>query len=479
MKTTRLHQLGALSAMGLAVLLAILDRMPPSAAGGPSWAERAEAGADHIATRELADRMLAAASAPADFVLVDVRPQTEFDAFHLPGAVRLSLPELLGRPGDELRARHPGKTLVLYSNGPAHPAQAWVELRRRGVADVLVLDGGLDAFVADELTPPSLRRVPGQEPAEVARFAALRDLVLGVPQDQGPAGSARGRFATDPAELQQPTMVSTAWLEKNLAAVVVVDTRDQAEEFAGGHIPGAVHAPTGLLRETRDGVADELRTADDLAAAVGRLGIAADTAVVAYGTDRLQDPAHFVLALLRLGHRKVAILEGGLPAWKQEGRALSQEAARPAAKAYVPRPDADTFTVRLAEVVRASETERPKILDVRPAKNFAGEEDREARGGHIPGALNRPYTADLVKDERGVFFKPLSELRQAYDALGLTADQPVIVSCRTGHQAAQTWFALRFLLGHSDVRWYDGSWKEWAAHTELPAASGDDKEPPR
>jgi thiosulfate/3-mercaptopyruvate sulfurtransferase len=495
MTTIHLHQLGALSATGLALLLALLDRTPNAAgdpnAAGTAWADAVEAGADHITTRALADRLLGAAGGPSsDFVLVDVRPQSEFDAFHLPGATRLSLPELLGAAGDDLRALHPGKTLILYSNGPAHPGQAWVELRRRGVADVLVLDGGLEAFVADELTPPSLRRVPGQSQELAERFAALRAVVLGTaPQGAAPAepapqdkpaaapSPAIGRFATDPSELSQPTMVSTAWLAKNLGAVVVVDTREKAEDFAGGHVPGAVHAPIGLLRETRDGVGEELLAANDLAVKIGALGIDADAAVVAYGGDRLQDPAHFVLALLRLGHRRVAILEGGLPAWRHEGRELSQETKRPSAKTYAPAAGADSFTVRLADVKKASETKRPAILDVRPADAFAGEESREARGGHVPGSINREYTADVVTGERGVFFKPLAELRQAYAALGLAPDEPVIVSCRTGHQAAQTWFALRYLLGHADVRWYDGSWKEWAAHPELPAATGRGDQP--
>jgi thiosulfate/3-mercaptopyruvate sulfurtransferase len=105
------------------------------------------------------------------------------------------------------------------------------------------------------------------------------------------------------------------------------------------------------------------------------------------------------------------------------------------------------------------------ILDVRPPEFFSGEKSTEARPGHIPGAVNRPYSEDLAEDGT---LKPTAALEAAYGAMIPTKNTPVIVHCRTGHQASQTYFVLKHLLGYADVKWYDAGWTEWAARPELP-----------
>jgi thiosulfate/3-mercaptopyruvate sulfurtransferase len=109
------------------------------------------------------------------------------------------------------------------------------------------------------------------------------------------------------------------------------------------------------------------------------------------------------------------------------------------------------------------------ILDVRPPDFFSGKKSDEARAGHIPGALNRSYTDDvLASSNKAVSFKSLEDLEKAYRQLIPSKTTEVIVHCRTGHQASQTWFLLTRLLGYSNVRWYDAGWTEWAARPELP-----------
>ena len=108
------------------------------------------------------------------------------------------------------------------------------------------------------------------------------------------------------------------------------------------------------------------------------------------------------------------------------------------------------------------------ILDVRLSDYFTGKKQDEARGGHIPGALNRPFSEDVVKTEYYSSFKSIGDLAPAYAGLIQAKDTPVIVHCRTGHQASQTYFVLVRLLGYTDVKWYDAGWTEWAARPELP-----------
>lgn len=488
MDTPRSRTFAALAVLGVAVVLAVVDRGPVAGPTGPGrpapsdasaapaapvWAAEVEAGADHLDADTFVRTWL---ERPDAYLVVDVRPADEFAAWHLPGAHRLDLVALLGPEGDaRLRVRG-DRTVVLVSHGMTHPAQAWVELRRRGHAGVRVLEDGLAGLLERYGTPTSLqgpataRRVA----EEAALGAAFRARALGRPAPL-PAGAAR--WATDPAELTEPTVVSVAWLAVRLGKVAVLDTREKAEEVGKGRVPGAVHVPIAATRETRGGVADELLAPAALAAKAGTWGLTADTPVVVLGGDRLQDPTHLVLALVALGHRKVAVLEGGFPAWARAGLPVTTQAPAPAAATYVPRPGAFDFGVDLDAVAAASRGGGPRILDVRPTKAFEGEQGTEVRGGRIPGSVSRPYTEDVVAADGAVWWRDAATLRAGYAGAGLGSDAPVIVSCRTGHQASLAWFTLRVLLGYKDVRWFDGSFKAWSLRADLPVETGPAKRP--
>ena len=101
------------------------------------------------------------------------------------------------------------------------------------------------------------------------------------------------------------------------------------------------------------------------------------------------------------------------------------------------------------------------VLDIRKVEEY--------KAGHIPGAINRPYTEDVVTSSNKVAtFRSPEALAEAYARIIPSKDTDVIIHCRTGHQASQTFFVLKHLLGYSRVRWYDAGWTEWAARPELP-----------
>jgi thiosulfate/3-mercaptopyruvate sulfurtransferase len=425
----------------------------PAAATETGLLQAIEAGEDHIEPDELADRLMAGDAA---LLLADIRTPNEFAAFHIRGAVNVAadLPAFL--------APHKNKgTIVLYSNGMTHPAQARDALARQGFANAYLLTDGLQGFMETVLKPVSLRETP-LPATHVAKVNAWRAFFLGsapapVPV---PAGSV-------PAD--GPRLVETGWLQDNLgrADVRIIDLRPQPA-YNGGHIPDAVRMDVEHFRGAIAGVPSMLLPADMIARHLGLLGITPKTMVILVPSDKLHDAALVGIALERVGHTRYAILDGGWEQWTAEKHAVDSRLPAIAATDYPVKPGTDTFTVDYRTVLSHSQEATAVLLDVRPADFFTGKKSDEARAGHIPGAVNRPYTSDITTNNAVTRLKPAAELAEAYARLIPGKDTPIVVSCRTGHQASQTYFVLRHLLGYHRVSWYDAGWTEWSARPELP-----------
>ncbi|MEM9056243.1 MAG: sulfurtransferase [Pseudomonadota bacterium] len=276
-------------------------------------------------------------------------------------------------------------------------------------------------------------------------------------------------------------LVSPGVLAQHLGAADwrVVDCRfSLADPAAGhqlwrdGHIPGAVYA--NLDRHLASAVEPgsgrhPLPSPRAFAKRLGAWGITRDTQVVAYDDAGGAFAARLWWLLRWVGHEAAAVLDGGLPAWLRAGHALSDELPEPEATTYdaQPRPELAIERRQLRAMLTAG---TGVLLDARDAERFMGErEPLDTRAGHIPGARNYPFPANL--DDDGVFLKP-AQLRACFGAALQDAEpQSVVMMCGSGVTACHNLLAMD-VAGLPGARLYPGSWSEWIADPSRPVASG-------
>ena len=415
--------------------------------------EAVEMAQDHIEPEELADRML---RQEPGLVVVDIRPVVEYLDYHLPNALNIQMKDV---HQILLPYKNIG-TIVLYSNGMTHPVQARDSLFRSGYTNAYILTDGLNGFIERCLTPVSLRdEILPKETAKKIRYWRAFFLGQAAPQEE-PENIG--------ALLSDSLLVDVEWLERQVdrADTKILDLRAQPE-YSTGHIRNSLALNVENLRTNLDGVGSMLQPGDILARHLSAMGIRPDDEVVIVYGDKTQDATLVGIALERLGHTSYRILNGGFAAWKSANKAVVSELPEMASSSY-PSTGTDNFSVDYRTVLEYVNSKKGIILDVRPADYYSGSKSDEARAGHIPGAINRPYTEDLVKFDEVPRFKSIEELAKAYAQIIPSKDTIVIVHCRTGHQASQTFFVLKRMLGYINVLWYDAGWSQWAAKEELP-----------
>ncbi len=272
-----------------------------------------------------------------------------------------------------------------------------------------------------------------------------------------------------------PPFVDATWLDANLDAVVLADVRASMDGSEGehtyleGHLPDAVFVALDEVLAAppsraggRHPLPDPVRFAADL----GRLGIGDHDPVVAYDQGPGVWASRLVWSLRAIG-QPAAVLDGGLAGW--DGPIAQGPVTRaPTTRAVVPWPP--DRVIDTAALDRRREEPGVVVLDARDPSRYAGESEAlDARAGHIPGARNAPFAANLV-DGR---LRPTGELSAHYDRLGATPEREVIAYCGSGVTACHDLLALE-MLGVTG-RLYPGSWSVWSAEPSRPIATGRDE----
>ena len=278
------------------------------------------------------------------------------------------------------------------------------------------------------------------------------------------------------SDYAKDVLVEPDWLEQHLNddSIRIVEVDENPALYAEAHIPGAI----GF--DWKDDLQDPIRRDFLGPDAFGELfsshGVSSDHTIVLYGDRNNWFAAYTYWYLKYYGHDKVVLLNGPREKWIADGRATSTERPFYPRASLVAQPGDEAIRARRDEVLAAIDAPT-RLVDVRSPAEFAGEiispagyeQEGAQRAGHIPGAASVPWAQAVNEDGT---FKSADELRELYTGKGVLDGDDIIAYCRIGERSAHTWFVLHELLGHQDVKNYDGSWTEWGSLVGVPVEVG-------
>ena len=270
-------------------------------------------------------------------------------------------------------------------------------------------------------------------------------------------------------------LVSTDWAERNLDTpkVVFVEVDEDTAAYDTGHIAGAVKLD--WKTDLQDPVKRDFVDAQQFSKLLSERGIDNDDTVVLYGGNNNWFAAYAYWYFKLYGHAEVKLLDGGRKKWELDGRALSTDSVTRATTSYTAKAPDNSIRALRDEVIAAIGVKN--LVDVRSPDEFSGKilapahlpQEQSQRPGHIPGAINVPWSRAANEDGT---FKSDEELAKLYAEAGLDGEKETIAYCRIGERSSHTWFVLQELLGHTNVKNYDGSWTEYGSLVGAPIELG-------
>ena len=276
------------------------------------------------------------------------------------------------------------------------------------------------------------------------------------------------------AEYAHPeSIVTTDWVSEHGldADVRLVEVDVDTAAYDAGHIAGAVG--WNWKSELQQTLSRDLVSKEGMEQLLGSAGIDNGTTVVLYGDNNNWFAAWAFWQMKYYGHYDVKLMNGGRAKWEAEGRPLTTDAANHGSKSYTAKAANEDIRAYRDQVLSNVNANSISLVDVRAPAEYSGEllapealpQEGAQRGGHIPSAANVPWGQAVAEDGT---FKSADDLQALYGGKGIDGSKETIAYCRIGERSSHTWFVLTQLLGHTNVRNYDGSWTEWGSIVGAP-----------
>jgi thiosulfate/3-mercaptopyruvate sulfurtransferase len=274
------------------------------------------------------------------------------------------------------------------------------------------------------------------------------------------------------ADYAKDVLVDTQWVENHLNddSIRVVEVDENPGLYAEAHIPGAIGFD--WKKDLQDQVKRDFLGPEEFGELFGRHGISNDHTIVLYGDRNNWFAAYTYWYLKYYGHDNVKLMNGPREKWISEGRPTSRDVPSYGSQQFHAQ-EGDPAIRAMRDEVRDALGTDTRLVDVRSPQEYSGEliamagyeQEGAQRAGHIPGAASVPWAQAVREDGT---FKSADDLSELYGNKGVTDGNPIIAYCRIGERSAHTWFVLHELLGHDDVKNYDGSWTEWGNMVAVP-----------